>query len=76
MHGERRGTFMIDDEHARKMDELDRLLNDPNVSMQPERIWSLVADVSRRANTGGSGPRRSIREIGGHTGVRGQTFGV
>ena len=34
-------------EYDRKLDELDRLLNDPDVPMQPERIWSLLADVSR-----------------------------
>lgn len=30
-----------------KLEELDRLLNDPDVPMQPDRIWSLLADVSR-----------------------------
>jgi hypothetical protein len=34
-------------EYTRKLDELDRLLNDPDVPMQPDRIWSLLADVSR-----------------------------
>jgi hypothetical protein len=33
-------------EYSRKLDELDRLLNDPDVPMQPDRIWSLLADVS------------------------------
>jgi hypothetical protein len=33
-------------EYLRKLDELDRLLNDPDVPMQPDRIWSLLADVS------------------------------
>jgi hypothetical protein len=33
-------------EYCRKLDELDRLLNDPDVPMQPDRIWSLLADVS------------------------------
>ena len=36
-------------EYRRKLDELDRLLNDPDVPMQPDRIWSLLADVSARA---------------------------
>lgn len=40
---------MIDSEYGRKLDELDRLLNDPDVPMQPDRIWSLLADVSRPA---------------------------
>lgn len=39
---------MTDDEYARKLDELDRLLNDPEVSMQPARVWSLLAELSRR----------------------------
>jgi hypothetical protein len=34
-------------EYSRKLDELDRLLNDPDVPMQPDLIWSLLADVSR-----------------------------
>lgn len=34
-------------EYRRKLDELDRLLNDPDVPMQPDRIWALLADVSR-----------------------------
>jgi hypothetical protein len=34
-------------EYRRKLDELDRLLNDPDIPMQPDRIWSLLADVSR-----------------------------
>jgi hypothetical protein len=38
---------MEDAELARKLDELDHLLNDPEVPMQPARIWSLLAEVSR-----------------------------
>lgn len=34
-------------DYSRKLDELDRLLNDPDVPMQPDRIWSLLADVSQ-----------------------------
>ncbi len=39
---------MTDDEYERKLDELDRLLNDPDVSMQPARIWSLLGELSER----------------------------
>jgi hypothetical protein len=39
---------MTETEHARKLDELDQLLNDPDVPMQPERIWALLAEVSQR----------------------------
>jgi len=38
---------MTEAEYARKLDELDRLLNDPDVPMEPRRIWALLADVSR-----------------------------
>ena len=40
---------MTEMEYSRKLDELDRLLNDPTVPMQPDLIWSLLADVSRHA---------------------------
>jgi hypothetical protein len=39
---------MTEEQYARKLDELDRLLNDPDVPMQPARIWSLLAEVSER----------------------------
>jgi len=39
---------MTDNEYARKLDELDRLLNDPDVTMDPSRVWSLLADLARR----------------------------
>ena len=34
-------------EYSRKLDELDRLLNDPDAPMQPDRVWHLLAEVSR-----------------------------
>jgi hypothetical protein len=39
---------MTDQEYTRKLAELDRLLNDPDVPMQPERVWSLLAEISQR----------------------------
>ena len=39
---------MKDEDYARKLDELDRLLNDPEVPMQPARIWSLLGEISQR----------------------------
>ena len=39
---------MTDSDYARKLDELDRLLNDPEVPMEPARIWSLLAEISLR----------------------------
>lgn len=38
---------MTDHEYARRLNELDRLLNDPDVPMDPSRVWSLLADLSR-----------------------------
>ncbi len=63
---------MTDDEYARMLDELDRLLNDPDVSMDPARVWSLLADVSRRdcgvevipQPAGGDAGRRVMRGTG------------
>ncbi len=39
---------MTDAEYARKLDELDRLLNDPDVPMQPAKVWSLLAEIAQR----------------------------
>lgn len=45
---------MTQADYARKLEELDTLLNDPDVPMQPERIWSLLADVSGHASRWGT----------------------
>ena len=37
---------MQDPDLNNKLDELDRLLNDPDVPMQPARVWSLLAESS------------------------------
>lgn len=39
---------MTDGEFERKLDELDQLLNDPDVPMQPARVWALLAEVAHR----------------------------
>jgi hypothetical protein len=41
-------TEMTDAEYARKLDELDRLLNDPDVPMEPAKVWSLLAEIAQR----------------------------
>ena len=33
---------MTDSEYERKQEEMDRLLNDPETPMHPERIWALA----------------------------------
>ena len=38
---------MTEADYTSKLDELDRLLNDPDVPMEPSRIWSLLAELSR-----------------------------
>ena len=38
--------WMTDADYARKIDEVDRLLNDPDVPMEPSRIWSLLAEIA------------------------------
>jgi hypothetical protein len=53
---------MSNAEYSRKLDELDRLLNDPDVPMQPDRIWSLMADVSRSEAAGAA--RSALLESG------------
>jgi hypothetical protein len=59
---------MTDAEYARKLDELDRLLNDPGVPMEPAKVWSLLAEIAReldihmRALSGGAhGPGRNTQ---------------
>jgi hypothetical protein len=47
---------MTDTEYAGKLDELDRLLNDPDLPMQPARIWDLLADLSHRDLAGSAVP--------------------
>ena len=36
-------------EYARKLDELERLLNDPDVSLEPGRVWSLLDEIAVHA---------------------------
>jgi hypothetical protein len=58
---------MTQDDYARKLDELDRLLNDPDVAMDPAKVWSLLADLSGREAVA-LAPRGAYR--GGSLGVR------
>jgi len=37
---------MTEMEFEAKLAELDRLLNDPEVRMDPHRVWSLLAELS------------------------------
>jgi len=37
---------MTEREFESKLAELDRLLNDPETRMDPDRVWALLAEVS------------------------------
>ncbi len=37
---------MTEMEFETKLAELDRLLNDPEVRMDPDRVWALLAELS------------------------------
>jgi hypothetical protein len=39
---------MTQHDFDRKIDELDRLLNDPEVLLEPNRVWSLLAEVAQQ----------------------------
>lgn len=39
---------MTELEFEAKLAELDRLLNDPETRMDPDRVWSLLAELSAR----------------------------
>ena len=39
---------LSESEYDARVDELDRILNDPEVPMEPARVWSLLAEIARR----------------------------
>jgi hypothetical protein len=47
---------MTQAETERRMDELDRLLNDPETRMDAHRVWALLAELA-----GAAEPRRATR---------------
>jgi hypothetical protein len=46
--------MLADGVFVRTPDELDRLLNDPDVPTQPALIWRLVAEISQQGSHGGT----------------------
>lgn len=38
---------MCEDEVEARLEELDRLLNDPAVPLDPDRVWALLAELAR-----------------------------
>ncbi len=53
----RETVTMTDAEYGRKLDELDRLINDPEVPIQPDRVWSLLAEIATRERRTGASRR-------------------
>lgn len=43
---------MTEREFQAKLAELDRLLNDPEVCMDPDRVWALLAEISAQDHVG------------------------
>ncbi len=39
---------MTQTEYARKMEELDRLLNDPDLPISADRVWDLADEIARQ----------------------------
>lgn len=50
MHGD--AERMTEIEYSRKLEELDQLLNDPEVAMEPAKVWSLLAEIAQRDRAG------------------------
>jgi hypothetical protein len=46
-----RDASMTSTDYVRKFDELDRLLNDPDVPIQPELIWCLLDEAAKWETT-------------------------
>jgi len=38
---------MTEIDYARKLAEVDRLLNDPEVPMRPSEVWALLAEIAQ-----------------------------
>ena len=47
--GRRPPGFMTEAEFDAKLAEVDRLLNDPEVRLDPDRVWTLLAELSSAA---------------------------
>jgi hypothetical protein len=45
---------VTEDDYARTLNELDRLLNDPDVPLRPGLIWRLLDKVSEQDRLGGT----------------------
>lgn len=48
---------MTDSELESALEELDRLINDPEIRMDPDRVWNLLAQLSTQNSSDSSGGR-------------------
>lgn len=51
---------MTEAEYRRKLTEVDRLLNDPECCLDPNQVWTLLADIAAYATD--SGPQQQSRD--------------
>jgi hypothetical protein len=49
---------MTETEYRRKLSEVDRLLNDPEHSLDPNQVWSLLADIAAHADPPSGTPQQ------------------
>ncbi|SUE44406.1 hypothetical protein [Roseomonas gilardii] len=48
---------MTDSELETALEELDRLINDPEIRMDPDRVWNLLAQLRTQSPADGTGTR-------------------
>lgn len=53
------GQPMTETDLARKLDQLDYLLNDPDAPMRPGQVWALLAEISRHEMALADGAREA-----------------
>jgi hypothetical protein len=51
---------MTEPTRANKVDELEALLNDPNVPLMPDRVWALLAELTHHR---AEAARSSVRGV-------------
>ncbi len=61
---------MTDEDYARKLGEVDRVLNDPDVPIRPALIWRLLAEISAHDSQAGSKRSRLTAGDGEDAGAR------
>lgn len=55
---------MTKTEYTHKLDELDRLLNDPEVALEPAKVWTLLDEISGQdRKTHPASPDRQARSL-------------